>query len=816
MPTPAAFDVTLWQPQMMLPVAADLRTMARTILDQGNPTYNAVVGLDRTTDWVGKSRGAADDRADAVKKWLFNISDNLSDVATSIEKGCENIANQMSYLDKLTAEADDAGYVLSDPMDASWPLQLKTGREEKSGDPDAMRSWSGRLVAQANDTFTAVNDFARSLAGELGQITTLTPPQLALNGTMGTRDAAMARDGWTPDEVRRVAQHLKDAQLTPEQIQALRNGGTANVPPGLVSYLRNLYNGLSPKDTLALRYALNGLGDGSGRALANGITSLSNERVAGGGTAGGFSELPKWMQDMMTERVPVDRPENYDGFARSFALGQLLSGATVPPGVRTGTELTLKTANLAAAARSRFGVDSYMADFALRSEWGVDNGLADPTGTDGRIASTARYHSIMEALLNTGLLNHESATTVLTGQGPGLPENYDRAATIEHLASHDWRDHGAVLGHLTDWIDDYALDQQDGYKSELSARAFRGLFDATTGQQQFNHLMNIGGADKPALGDINPLLAKALEEASRPYFNVLAGGNPYNYGFNPGAADHLIGLGDPKEGELARDFDLQDRVRRLFGLISSGDTNPPGLTGLTAREQLIQDIGYRQSVNAGMVPDALRQGNGFDADIAARNGWLQHLLRDGVMANSFDNWFDARPGDQRIDAQDFNSIKSNVNTIVKEGIKLLPIPGSSYVATGAGMLIDWAHAPTSTPPHEGIAPTRVGVDDTLLEQHWAAWMATHPQAIPGNKIDALLFYPDGSLKPLGVVVAENNSDTAKHPTISEPTLVQIIVKRLQAQGLDLTNYDATYNRYAGDDDDAISADEYDKELLGRK
>lgn len=74
---------------------------ARTILDQGNPTYNAVVGLDRTSDWVSKSRGAADDRADAVKKWLFNISDNLSDVATSIEKGCENIANQKSYLDKL-------------------------------------------------------------------------------------------------------------------------------------------------------------------------------------------------------------------------------------------------------------------------------------------------------------------------------------------------------------------------------------------------------------------------------------------------------------------------------------------------------------------------------------------------------------------------------------------------------------------------------------------------------------------------------------------------------------------------------------------
>ena len=107
------------------------------------------------------------------------------------------------------------------------------------------------------------------------------------------------------------------------------------------------------------------------------------------------------------------------------------------------------------------------------------------------------------------------------------------------------------------------------------------------------------------------------------------------------------------------------------------------------------------------------------------------------------------------------------------------------------------------------------VDDTLLEQHWATWAATNPQPLPDDPLRDVLFDADGRLKPLAVIVAENNQDANGGPTVGEDTLSKAVADRLRAQGMDLGSYDTTYNRYAGDDDNALSAEEYENELLGK-
>ena len=813
MSTPARTDVDMWNPHAMLPAAAAARQVAASLETKGGLVRSAVVSdLDRDSDWVGHSRNSADDRAEAEKKWIANLADNLDDVATSIEKGCENIANHKTFLISIQNAAADAGYDLISPGDPQWNLKLREGQEEREGDAAAMESWRTRLVAQANEAFNAVQSAADSLNSELGNLTAITPSSLALNGTMGARDAGLSDDGFSPDELRTIGEHLKEAQLTPEKLRALMDGENVAVPPGVVSYLRNLYGALSPEQALELRYGLNKMDAASGSAFANGIQTLGNERIGGGGTSGGFNELPGWMRDIATERVPTDPRDvtSLDPFARSFVLGQLVGGATTPPGTRLGSELIQKTANLAdAQANNPVGGAPYMSNLALLGPWGTENGLDDlvDTGTSDSSVFNGRFEDTMTNLLGAGSLSHEASTAVLTGHGgaeAGLAPDYDRDQTLKSLLAHEWQDNGKTVGTLTDWIDDYAADQNNSYRAGLSAEAFRGMYDFTAEPDNFKFLMDMNGAHSASLGELNPEMARAMEEATRPYFNVLSGGNPLNYGFDQAAAEHLRDFGSP-ENDFGNDREFQDGVRRLFGALSSDDAT---------RAQLINDIGVQQSHNAGHVPNGLAAGQGFSADLAARNGWLQSLARDGVMADMFDDWHDEHPGND-VDADTFGSMKSNTKDVVTSLISTVPVVGDP-AALGTGMAIDWVNPPESIEADSGSRPTRAPVNDTLLEQHWAAWAATDPEPIPGDPNNDLLFESNGTVKPLTKMLQANNFDDTEGTSRDSTSIGKVLKDQLAARGVDVTDYDITYNKYAGDDSNSISYDYYKLNLQGEE
>lgn len=827
----------MWRPHNMLPVAAGLRQVARSIESQAGPVRGAVVGLDRTTDWVGVSRNSADDRADEERKWLTNLSDNFEDVATAIEKACENIANHKSALDALQNGAADAGYELISASDTTWRLRTSEGRRERSGDAAAMTSWSTRLVAQANELFVAAQNAAASLHAQLGQLTTLTPAQLALSGTAGKRDARMAEDGWTPEELRAIGDRLQAAQLTPEQITALMNGETADVPPGVISYLRNLFKGLDPKDALALRYGLDDQERAAGQAFANGIHTLSNEKVAGGGTSGGFGELPGWLKGMATERVPV-RPEDqqgFDAYARSFALGQLVSGATTQPGVRLGSELTQKTANLIEARRSlpASSRDLYMANPMTSSPWAQANGLRDPAhageypdATAANQAVDARWQDTLESLLSSGTLNHESSTAVLTGHGgldAGIQPGYDRDSTMRALSQYEWRDDGKALGNLTNWIDDYANDQTNSYRSELSAEAFRGMYDFTTKPENYSILMDTNGAQTASVGDINPEFVKSLEEATRPYLNVLSGGIPANHGFSTAATEHLRDFGGP-EFDIAADREFRNQVTRLFSVIASGE----GEGG--AGQNLVRDIQIQQVANATELGSDNSAGA---ADLGSRSGWLQRLLRDGLTAAQYDNWEDQNPTKESMSAADFTSLKANVSTIVKEGLKDIPFVGRG-VSVGAGMMIDWVQQPVATNPNAelpgagaGSYPTEVSEGNPVLAQYLAAYQASNP-TLPEDPLARQLFFDNhGNVRSLEDLLESNDPDDPLKGTEAHApeTIASILRQLVTQQGIDIESYNEFYGNSSGagsglsasdPTSEAVPSMSYDEYLLNIK
>ena len=78
-----------------------------------------------------------------------------------------------------------------------------------------------------------------------------------------------------------------------------------------------------------------------------------------------------------------------------------------------------------------------------------------------------------------------------------------------------------------------------------------------------------------------------------------------------------------------------------------------------------------------------------------------------------------------------------------------------------------------------------------------------------------MFYPDGRLKPLEVVLTEQKSDT-QEAVLSEDQLTQIVKNRLLAQGLDITDYNAKYQQRNGDENNPLSVDKYQNELLDQE
>ncbi|NED67453.1 hypothetical protein G3I15_41640, partial [Streptomyces sp. SID10244] len=95
------------------------------------------------------------------------------------------------------------------------------------------------------------------------------------------------------------------------------------------------------------------------------------------------------------------------------------------------------------------------------------------------------------------------------------------------------------------------------------------------------------------------------------------------------------------------------------------------------------------------------------------------------MADQLDDWHDKNPGND-IDDDTVNNLKSNTKDIVTKGLDAVPVVGGA-LSLGAGIGIDWASLPQHEAGDSGNIPTHVSVNDTLLEQHWSTWAATHPR-----------------------------------------------------------------------------------------
>lgn len=604
--------------------------------------------LDKTSNdyrnstewWTGRTGDRARDTAAETVKAGRSFTDALSTAITTtgLDRdaiwGAKNRATQsISAAVQAKYEVDENGTVEPSPdakLAATTALETDRDRTNaiaalrKYGKDAFERPIKTALTDLGNAVETASGHISKAFehTGSVATIAAEAPakldPSRLLTGEQGKIDGETIADGKLSDEERqRILEHLRQTGLTPEQLAALEEGGTATVPQSTMDYLTNLYDKSGRDGLLTLSQSLKS--DGSPQALelrqslANGMLTVSNENVVSRGPQGkvsdrgGFTKLDSEIREIVGTRPNIDGapdantrdlPDDYrsgffgpnmdntsaireytadmDGFA-DFLSG---AGEDYQPGDRFGVELGRQAAHQA---------------------WILDHGgYSDFEGT--KLAdqeALAHTENSAQNMLGVAARNNEANYALLTGQGDeelfgkGTPGQswhfYDRDTAIESLMTHEWNDDGAAFGTMVEWTaeDAASTDPDRAEHAGEAAGALANLMSTTqagNGTNIYDTLMNVPGHDGESFGQVNPRAAQGVAAALSPYASDIVGtpaevtgtrGFP-SESLGPVEATRLFSILDGDPGASARingaALYQADQIDRMFADSSS----PPG------------------------------------------------------------------------------------------------------------------------------------------------------------------------------------------------------------------------------------------------
>ncbi|MGK9270677.1 hypothetical protein KXR83_06705 [Williamsia muralis] len=791
--TPTKNQLDKWMPdQLVLAALPMMAELLRGKLDQAERKFDLP-----TSDWKGQARTAAENRSTEEATWGKRVAAGYETLGTTLSEAATGIGGTLTAVDNAIADASGKGFHLISGDDPEWLVRYVPAEDDDSSEEKRAQlrhEWSAFLKGKADTAEQTCQQYAATVTASLQSLAELTPAVLGLSAADGRTAAMMSADGWTPEELEIVGRSLEAAGLTPEQAQRLLNGERVeDLPVGAQEFLHQFYNNLSMDQTLGLQSEFDNLGTDEGttwsKALGSGLLILSNEKVGAGSVHGGFDSLPQWMRDWSTHRDRDEWIVNLGGkptniAAQDYKIAKMLAntGSGIAPGERLGTELIRKS-------------ETEMA-------WKQHSELITGSFPGAEVSDQQNnYETTMENLLSVGTRSHEASAAILSGHysdGTALDGDYNRDRTVQNLLAHEWReqDNGKTAANLVNWVDDYAADQTDAHRAELSARAFRGLLDSTSATgDQFGNLMNIGASEK-SVGDLNPAVAAAIEESIRPYLNVMSGGSPEMYGFDTSTHNDL---------DFGNDADaLRDQSQRAMALAASDPETAA---------RLVHDVQAQQALNVHnlvtLEPDASAVPNA--TEVGARNGGLQNLLTDGLTAAELDDWHDEHlgSGTSGLSNDDRAAISSNVEETIKKVAGGLPVVGNT-AEFGLDLASPWVPAWDADvkAPDQGPTPTNVpdAVENAQLHQYYQMYASTNPAPSDLDPLTADRLFEHGKLKPLNELVDEFGQG-------NQNQLIGLMRPQVDSAGVDVGAYDTQYSRYEGDPTEAMSYEEYRNRLL---
>ncbi|CPW66725.1 TPR repeat region-containing protein [Mycobacteroides abscessus] len=443
---------------------------------------------DVRDDWKGLGYDAARDHAATEHSSGLKVTTEVDSLHTAATQGAAMLTSRRDVLLNKVADAVHDGCTVADDWKVSKTVPAGATQQQATdianavkGHQDAINGAVSALKDEADTTARGIDDAAQRIrvrgdeAGD-GDLAALDRPAESDAARLGEEDGkALADEAAKPPHQRdntvfdRVASQLPTYLLTDADLKELAAGReVATVPQAVQEYYRDLYRTAGKDGVLALSDYLKGQ-ESAGNptaasardALANGFTTISNEKVGTGRdasgklvNAGGYQYVPKDMQQLIERRandlVPIPN-EGESPSARQLELernaSQLSSFSDMigqaNPGYQPGTELGTRLYEKAAdMTKNGFG------------QWAQGYIEGDPHGSLTYLDDPKRFDWAAGTFADIAGRNNEASYQIWAGEG--MHEGYNREETIRSLTSYDWSgsDGGRGASTLFDWITD--------------------------------------------------------------------------------------------------------------------------------------------------------------------------------------------------------------------------------------------------------------------------------------------------------------------------------------------------------------------------
>ncbi|WP_254859760.1 hypothetical protein [Gordonia sp. IITR100] len=186
---PSYNEVTAWTPDQLRFIANGLFAMKARLDAEAPKAGNPVLNLTGA-EWTGKARGPADDRAEAITRWLRGVADEYGDLADAMNRGAFSIEGAVTALENGTTSSESQGYVLNRGS-REYEVTFEKAKAPPGAEYDANVAFQhqtalrnlGIAADQAvSDTSAAVNSALAALGG-------ITPVSIATSSGSMTRAA---------------------------------------------------------------------------------------------------------------------------------------------------------------------------------------------------------------------------------------------------------------------------------------------------------------------------------------------------------------------------------------------------------------------------------------------------------------------------------------------------------------------------------------------------------------------------------------------------------------------------------------------------
>ena len=490
-----------------------------------------VDGVTKVNDayWEGKTAEAAQNRANADKKTALVVVDQLEALANRAKQGFHDVDAPLQRARMAITAAESAGFRVADDLTVTDPANPDPDNDRVT----EMTGWQREIVDAASATETAdasvkaaLNSARDGLRATFTSAAALGSDHGASDGTQLVSDPA----GMDPEQVRRL---IEAGELTSGQLDAVNSGNTATVPASQMEYLNQISRSLDGKSPQEIQQIIDQLPSDSGRALANSLQIVSNDKVTATVTGdsqvptnGGLNLLPDKMRESLTRDDLVNRDFKMVGStgAASVELNGVADNQAIAHIVQAGDA---QYKNGSSLDQHLLEVGRQYLDAQVAHEQNPNHTFEYFT-VDGRgTENTAITESIFTAVGDDKIAVENAVTHPDTGQN-----------LVRDVLTHNWSDNGQSAASMFQFgVAEATVEDPDNRADVVSATRSGQIMSAVAENMStdWDTLRGIPGTNGQSVGEINPDLLRTVSHSMSPYIGDLAGaGRPENPGFDIG------------------------------------------------------------------------------------------------------------------------------------------------------------------------------------------------------------------------------------------------------------------------------------------